>query len=63
MATSILSALTAAAEDTDAEVAAEAVQSLTRIVGVVSEETIGPMLISICFRVRPAFDRVSAAHI
>ena len=57
MATSVLSSLTAAAEDGDAEVAAEAVLSLTRIAGVVSEDLIGPMLISICFRLRPAFDR------
>lgn len=57
MATSVLSSLTAAAEDADADVAAEAVHSLTRIAGVVSEELIGPMLISICFRLRPAFDR------
>lgn len=57
MATSVLSSLTAAAEDQDAEVAAEAVLSLTRIVAVVSEDLIGPMLNSICFRLRPAFDR------
>ena len=57
MATSVLSSLTAAAEDADADVAAEAVYSLTRIAGVVSEDLIGPMLISICFRLRPAFDR------
>lgn len=57
MATSVLSSLTAAAEDADADVAAEAVLSLTRIAGVVSEQLIGPMLISICFRLRPAFDR------
>ena len=57
MATSVLSSLTAAAEDADADVAAEAVLSLTRIAGVVSEHLIGPMLISICFRLRPAFDR------
>lgn len=57
MATSVLSSLTAAAEDADADVAAEAVLSLTRIAGVVSEELVGPMLISICFRLRPAFDR------
>ena len=57
MATSVLSSLTAAAEDADADVAAEAVLSLTRIAAVVSEALIGPMLISICFRLRPAFDR------
>jgi len=57
MATSVLSSLTAAAEDSDADVAAEAVHSLTRIAGVVSEGIIGPMLTSICFRLRPTFDR------
>ena len=57
MATSILSSLISASEDSDAEVAGEAVASLTRIVGVVSDATIAPMLISICFRLRPAFDR------
>ena len=39
------------------EVAAEAVASLTRIVGAVDEATIGPNLVNICFRMRPAFDR------
>ena len=57
MATSILSSLISASEDGDAEVAGEAVASLTRIVGVVSEGTVAPMLISICFRLRPAFER------
>jgi hypothetical protein len=57
MATSVISSLTAAAEDADADVAAEAVLSLTRIAGVVSEDLIGPMLVSICFRLRPAFER------
>ena len=57
MATSILSSLISASEDSDSEVAGEAVASLTRIVGVVSDATIAPMLISICFRLRPAFDR------
>jgi len=56
-AASVLAALTSASEDKEAEVAAEAVASLTRIVSVVDEETIGPMLINICFRMRPAFDR------
>jgi len=57
MAPSVLSSLKAASEDADADVAAEAVSSLTRLAGVVSEALIGPMLISICFRLRPAFDR------
>lgn len=56
-ATSVLSALASASEDTVAEVAAEAVASMTRIVAVVDEDTIGPNLINICFRMRPAFDR------
>jgi len=57
MATSILSSLMSASEDTDSEVAAEAVASLTRIVAHVDVRTIEPMLISLCFRLRPAFDR------
>jgi len=56
-ASSILSALVTASEDKNAEVAAEAVASLTRIAKVVDEQTISPMLINICFRMRPAFDR------
>jgi len=56
-ASAILSALVTASEDKNAEVAAEAVASLTRIARVVNEETISPMLINICFRMRPAFDR------
>jgi hypothetical protein len=58
-AASVLAALTSASEDNESEVAAEAVASLTRIVQVVDSETISPMLINICFRMRPAFDRVS----
>ena len=57
MATSILASLLSASEDTDSEVAAEAVASLTRIVAVVDSVTIEPMLISLCFRLRPAFER------
>ena len=57
MATSILSSLISASEDTDSEVAGEAVASLTRIVGVVGEATMAPMLISVCWRLRPAFER------
>ena len=57
MATSILSSLLSASEDTDSEVAGEAVASLTRIVAHVEVRTIEPMLISLCFRLRPAFDR------
>ena len=57
MATSILSSLMSASEDPDSEVAGEAVASLTRIVAHVEVRTIEPMLISLCFRLRPAFDR------
>ena len=57
MATSILSSLQSASEDPDSEVAGEAVASLTRIVAHVEVRTIEPMLISLCFRLRPAFDR------
>lgn len=56
-APSVLSCLNSACEDTDADVAAEAVASLTRIVNVIEEEIIGPMLINICFRMRASFDR------
>eukprot|EP00808_Paulinella_micropora_P010521 g49339.t1 len=56
----VLASLTSASEDKHAEVAAEAVASLTRICSVVSPETIASMLINICFRVRPAFDRKDA---
>eukprot|EP01006_Ploeotia_vitrea_P037903 TRINITY_DN66186_c6_g7_i1.p1 TRINITY_DN66186_c6_g7~~TRINITY_DN66186_c6_g7_i1.p1 ORF type:complete len:712 (-),score=467.32 TRINITY_DN66186_c6_g7_i1:812-2731(-) len=56
-ATSILSALTSAAEDQIAPVAAEAVASMTRVVRVVAPQTIMPMLINICYRMRTAFDR------
>ena len=57
MASSILSSLLSASEDPDSDVAGEAVASLTRIVAVVDVRTIEPMLISLCFRLRPAFDR------
>lgn len=54
---SLLSALTSAMEDTEPDVAAEAVASLTRLTTVIDEETIGPNLVNICFRMRQAFDR------
>jgi hypothetical protein len=54
---SLLSALTSAMEDTEPQVAAEAVASLTRLTAAIDEETIGPNLINICFRMRQAFDR------
>jgi hypothetical protein len=56
-APSVLSALTSASEDQAAGVAAQAVASLTCVVRVVNEATIGPMIINICYRMRPAFDR------
>lgn len=56
-ASAVLSSLTSAAEDDDAAVAMEAVASLTKVVTVVEEATMGPLLINICFRMRPAFDR------
>jgi len=56
-ATAVISSLSGASEDTEAEVAAEAVNALTRIAKVVDIMTIGPMLVSICFRMRAAFDR------
>jgi flagellar motor protein MotB len=59
-ATAVISSLSGASEDAEAEVAAEAVSALTRIAKVVDLVTIGPMLVSICFRMRPTFDRKSA---
>jgi hypothetical protein len=56
-ATSILSALTTTSEDPVSEVAAEAVDSLTRVAGVVEEQLIGPMVINIVFRLRSSLDR------
>lgn len=61
-ATSVLSSLMTASEDTNSEVAAEAVSSLTRISQMVDHNTIGPMLINICFRLRPSFDRNEAVR-
>ena len=60
MAASILASLTSASEDADADVAGEAVASLTRIVAHVDAPTMRPMLVSLCFRLRPAFDRKEA---
>jgi hypothetical protein len=60
-AASVLSALTSASEDADASVAAEAVSSLTKVARVVDESTMSSMLINICFRMRPAFDRNDVA--
>jgi hypothetical protein len=57
MASAILSSLTTAAEDATAEVAAEAVAALTKICAVIDAETIEPQLQSICFRLKPSFDR------
>jgi len=57
MGSNVLSSLVNATEDSDAEVAAEAVSSLTRLTGVVTHNIIAPMLMSMCFRIRPAFDR------
>lgn len=56
-ATSVISVLSGATEDSDAEVAAEAVASLTRVAQVVDLATMGPNLVSICFRMRATFDR------
>jgi len=56
-ASAVLSVLTSASEDAQAEVAAEAVASLTRIAKVVDKGVIGPMLVSMCYRIRPTFDR------
>jgi len=56
-ASAVLSALISASEDSVASVAAEAVASLTKVVRVTDFDTIGPNLINICFRMRPAFDR------
>ena len=57
---SMLSALTSASEDQTAYVAAEAVASLTRVAEVVTEDVMHPMLINICYRLKPAFDRKEA---
>jgi maestro heat-like repeat-containing protein family member 1 len=57
MASAVLSSLTTASEDKCASVASTAVASLTRIVRVVDELMILPMLLNICYRLRPVFDR------
>ncbi len=56
-AAAVISSLTGATEDAESDVAAEAVSALTRVAAVVDGSIIGPMLMSICFRMRPAFDR------
>jgi HEAT repeat protein len=61
IAGSILSGLTTASEDKNAEVASEAVRALTRLCDVIGESTMGPMLNTMCFRLRPAFDRDDAS--
>eukprot|EP00479_Gromia_sphaerica_P012803 TRINITY_DN688_c0_g1_i2.p1 TRINITY_DN688_c0_g1~~TRINITY_DN688_c0_g1_i2.p1 ORF type:complete len:152 (+),score=27.44 TRINITY_DN688_c0_g1_i2:141-596(+) len=50
-----------AMEDGIDEVAAAAVSSLTNVLTVASDEIVSPMLINICFRMRPAFDRHESA--
>jgi hypothetical protein len=52
-ATAVLSVLSGATEDSEAEVAA----ALTRVAQVVDSATMGPNLVSICFRMRATFDR------
>jgi hypothetical protein len=59
-ATAIITSCSGATEDTSSEVAAEAVSSLTRISSVSDTSIISPMLVSICFRIRGAFDRNQA---
>eukprot|EP00455_Lapot_gusevi_P007712 TRINITY_DN13297_c0_g1_i8.p1 TRINITY_DN13297_c0_g1~~TRINITY_DN13297_c0_g1_i8.p1 ORF type:complete len:1353 (+),score=511.28 TRINITY_DN13297_c0_g1_i8:1-4059(+) len=54
---SIMSSLMSAMEDQVESVAAEAVRSMIKIVEVVDDNTMAAMLVNICFRMRPAFDR------
>jgi len=59
-ATGIIFSLSGASEDTEAEVAAEAVKSLTQVVGVCESSIVEPTLMSICSRLRSSFDRKQA---
>jgi hypothetical protein len=54
---SIMSALMAAMEDSVDVVASQAVQSTILVAEVVDDVTMASMLVNICFRMRPAFDR------
>lgn len=58
---SIMSALMAAMEDAVDVVAAQAVQSTIRVAEAVDDATMASMLVNICFRMRPAFDRSEAS--
>ena len=57
-ASSILSALMTAMEDSNDSVAAQGVESANRVVQVIDEQTMHVMLVNICFRMRVTFDRV-----
>lgn len=53
----MLSALVSCVEDTDDKVALEAITGVLKVVQVASEETVAPILVNICYRIRSGFDR------
>jgi len=56
-AATVLDALMSAVDDRDDQIAMEAMNGLSKLFQAIPEERIAPILINVCHRIRPAFDK------
>jgi len=56
-APTILDALLSSIDDRDDNIAQQAMNGLAKVFGMAAEERISPILVNICHRIRPAFDK------
>jgi hypothetical protein len=59
-APTVLDALLCSIDDANESIAMEAMNGLAKVFAIVQEERMSPILINICHRIRPAFDKVNA---
>ncbi len=57
-APTIIDALVSSIDDQDEVIAMESMLGLSRVFGIVDESRVAPILVNICHRIRPAFEKV-----